>query len=110
LYLAIACRDEMDGYGHGGSKLTRKVLVIRVMGRLPWLHLHAIHLVCDVKQFKQITGGMRQHKRHVALEWIPNVASQSDLSTEACSEGNGKLSTKPILRVLTFTFSSLLAT
>jgi hypothetical protein len=32
----------MDGYGQGGSKLTREVLVIRVVGRLPWLHL--LHL------------------------------------------------------------------
>jgi hypothetical protein len=41
----------MDGYVQGGSKLTREVLVIRVVGRLPWLHL--LHLVSDVGQCRR---------------------------------------------------------
>jgi hypothetical protein len=41
-------RDEMYDYGRGGIVLMRGLLVIRVMGRLPWLHL--LPLVSDVGQ------------------------------------------------------------
>jgi hypothetical protein len=90
--------------GSDGRDLTRGGLVLRVGGGLPSLHLlHLIH-----------GGGAMQadgraecagHRRRIAGS-VPS-AHQSTFIVEACSETNEKLFMRPVLRVLTFTFSSV---